>query len=154
VAGLDVAQSIGVLFKGDNALPVQCAVVDLQAKNGVFIPRVMVVDTTVTTVWVNGSLSLAAETLNLRVMALPKNFSPLTLRVPLNITGHFANPQVSLEKKPVGLKLVTSVLLAIINPLAAVIPLLDSGNANEAKQRAAGCLNLMQKNRAALSTAK
>jgi len=151
VAGLDVAQSIGVLFKGDNVLPVQCAVVDLQAKNGVFIPRVMVVDTTVTTVWVDGSLSLAAETLNLRVMALPKDFSPLTLRVPLNVTGHFANPQVSLEKKPVGLKLATTVLLAIINPLAAVIPLLDSGNTNEAKQRAAGCLNLMQKNKAAPS---
>lgn len=146
VAGLDVAQSIGLLFKGDNALPVQCAVLDLQAKNGVFTPRVMVVDTTVTTVWVDGSLSLATETLNLRAMALPKNFSPLTLRVPLNITGHFANPQVSLEKKPVGLKLATSVLLAIINPLAAVIPLLDSGNTNEAKQRAAGCLKLMRKN--------
>ena len=149
VAGLDVAQSIGVLFKGDEALPVQCAVVDLQAKNGVFTPRVMVVDTTDTTVWVDGSLSLATEKLNLRAMALPKDFSPLTLRVPLNVTGNFANPQVSLEKKPVGLKLATSVLLAIINPLAAVIPLLDSGDTKEAKQRAAGCKNLMQKNKAA-----
>ena len=148
VAGLDVAQSIGVLFKGDEALPVQCAVVDLQAKNGVFTPRVMVVDTTDTTVWVDGSLSLATEKLNLRAMALPKDFSPLTLRVPLNVTGNFANPQVSLEKKPVGLKLATSVLLAIINPLAAVIPLLDSGDTKEAKQRAAGCKNLMQKNNA------
>lgn len=154
VAGLDVADSIGLLFKGDDALPVQCFVVDLQAKNGVFTPRVMVVDTTDTTVWVDGSLSLAAETLNLRAMALPKDFSPLTLRVPLYVRGHFANPQVSLEKKPVGLKLAASVLLAIINPLAAVIPLLDTGNTNEAKQRAAGCLNLMQKNRAAPSPVK
>ena len=145
VAGLDVAQSIGVLFKGDEALPVQCAVADLQAKNGVFTPRVMVLDTTDTTVWVDGSLSLATEKLHLRAMALPKDFSPLTLRVPLNITGSFANPQVSLEKKPVGLKLAASVLLAIVNPLAAVIPLLDSGDTKEAKQRAAGCKNLMQK---------
>ena len=145
VAGLDIAQSIGVLFKGDDALPVQCAVVDLRAKNGVFTPRVMVVDTTDTTVWVDGSLSLATEKLNLRAMALPKDFSPLTIRAPLNVTGSFANPQVSLEKKPVGLKLAASALLAIINPLAAVIPLLDSGDSKEAKQRAAGCKNLMQK---------
>ncbi len=145
VAGLDIAQSIGVLFKGDDALPIHCAVVDLQAKNGVFTPLVMVVDTTDTTVWVDGSLSLATERLNLRAMALPKDFSPLTLRAPLNVTGSFANPQVTLDKKPVGLKLAASVLLAIINPLAAVIPLLDSGDSKEAKLRAAGCKNLMQK---------
>ena len=145
IAGLDVAQSVGVLFKGDDALPIQCAVIDLQAKNGIFTPRVMVVDTTDTTVWVDGSLSLAAETLNLRAMALPKDFSPLTLRTPLHVMGSFANPEVSLEKKPVGIKLAASVLLAIVNPLAAVIPLLDTGDTKEAKQRAAGCSNLMQK---------
>ena len=145
LAGIDIAQSIGVLFKGDDALPVQCAVIDLQAKNGVFTPRVMVVDTTDTTVWVDGSLSLATESLNLRAMALPKDFSPLTLRVPLNVTGSFAKPVVSLEKKPVGLKLAASVLLAIINPLAAVIPLLDPGDTAESKKRAAGCFNLMRK---------
>ena len=154
LAGLDVAQSIGVLFKGDDALPIQCAVIDLQAKNGVFTPRVMVIDTTDTTVWVDGSLSLAAESLNLRAMALPKDFSPLTLRVPLNVTGSFAKPNVSLDKKPVGLKLAASVLLAIINPLAAVIPLLDPGDSSDARQRAAGCLGLMKKNKAASSVNK
>ncbi len=149
VAGIDLAQSVGLLIKGDDALPVQCAVVDLQAKDGVFRPRAMVLDTADTTVWVEGSLSLAAETLNLRAMALPKDFSPLTLRTPVNVTGTFSNPNVSLEKKPVALKLGASVLLAILNPLAAVIPLLDTGDNKEAKQRAAGCLAMMQKNKAA-----
>lgn len=149
VAGIDVAESIGVLFKGDDALPVQCAIIDLQAKNGVFTPRVMVVDTTDTTVWVDGSLSLATETLNLHAMALPKDFSPLTLRSPLDVTGSFSKPQVSLQKKPVGLKLAASVLLAFINPLVAVIPLLDAGDTEKAKQHAAGCQNLLQKNKGA-----
>ena len=147
VAGLDLAGSIGVLFKGDDALPILCGVVDLQAKNGVFMPRVMVVDTTNTTVLVDGSLSLASETLNLRAMALPKDFSPLTLRTPLHVMGTFANPEVSLEKKPVGLKLAASALLAIVNPIAAVIPLLDSGDTKEAKKRAVDCSELMQKNK-------
>ena len=154
VAGLDVAQSIGVLFKGDKALPVQCGVVDLLAKNGVFTPRVMVVDTADTTVWVDGSLSLATEKINLRAMALPKDFSPLTLRVPLYVKGSFANPQVTLDKKPIGLKLATSVLLAIINPLAAVIPLLDAGDTKEAKKRAVICSSLMQKNKLAPANGK
>ena len=145
VAGLDLAQSLGVLFKGDDALPVQCAVVALQAKDGVFTPRVMVVDTADSTILADGSLSLATETLNLRAMALPKDFSPLTLRVPLHVNGTFLNPKVSLEKKPVGLKLAASALLAILNPLAAVIPLLDTGDTKEAERRAAGCKSLMKK---------
>ena len=146
VAGIDLAQSVSALLKGDDALPVQCAVVDLQAKQGVFTPRAMVLDTTDTTIWVDGSLSLATETLNLRAMALPKDFSPLALRTPVNVTGTFSKPNISLEKTPVALRLGTSVLLAIINPIAAVIPLLDTGDNKEAKQRAAGCLNMMQKN--------
>jgi uncharacterized protein involved in outer membrane biogenesis len=148
VAGLDLAESIGVLFEGDEPLAVQCAVVDLHAKNGLFTPRVLVIDTTDTTVWAEGSLSFATEKLNLRVMALPKDFSPLTLRVPLNVTGSFSDPNVALEKKPVGLKLAASILLAILNPLASVLPLLDTGDTEEAKQRAAGCKSLMQKNKA------
>ncbi len=147
VAGIDLAQSVGALLKGDDALPVQCAVVDLQAKDGVFKPRAMVLDTADTTVWVDGSLSLATETLDLRAMALPKDFSPLALRTPVNVTGTFSKPTVSLEKKPVALRLGASVLLAIVNPLAAVIPLLDTGDNKEAKQRAAGCLSMMQKNK-------
>jgi len=146
VAGIDLAQSVGALLKGDDALPVQCAVVDLQVKQGVFTPRAMVLDTTDTTIWVDGSLSLATETLNLRAMALPKDFSPLALRTPVNVTGTFSNPKVSLEKTPVALRLGASVLLAIINPIAAVIPLLDTGDNKEAKQRAAGCASMMKKN--------
>ena len=145
IAGLDLAQSIGVLFEGDEALPLECAVVDLQAKNGLFSVKKMIVDTSDTTVWMNGSLSFANETLNLKAISLPKDFSPLTVRSPLNIKGSFADPQISLEKKPIGLKLAASVLLAIVNPLAAVLPFLDPGNTKEANERSVGCKKLMQK---------
>lgn len=145
VAGLDLAQALGVLFKGDESLPVQCAVFDLVADKGVFRPHVMVLDTKDSTVWVDGSLSLATEVLNLRAMVIPKDFSPLTLRSPLHINGSFAKPVVSLEKKPIGIKVASSLLLAIINPLAALIPLLDTGDTKEAKSHAAGCQDLMQR---------
>ncbi len=148
VAGLDLAQAMGVLFSGDDVLPVQCAVVDLVAQDGIFRPRVMVLDTKDSAVWVDGSLSLATEKLDLRAMVMPKDFSPLTLRSPLQIKGTFANPEVSLEKKPIGVKVATSVFLAMLNPLAALIPLLDTGDTKEAKRRAAGCVDLMQRSAA------
>lgn len=147
-AGLDLAQTLGVLLKGDDALPVQCAVADLVAEGGVFRPRVMVLDTSDSTVWVEGSLSLAAEALDLRTVVVPKDFSPLTLRTPLRVRGSFVSPKVSVEKGPMGRKLGLSFLLTLVNPLAALIPLIDPGDADAAERAAAGCQRLTQRNAA------
>lgn len=143
-AGLDLAQSLGVIIKGDDALPLQCAVADLVAENGVLRPKVMVLDTEDSALWLDGAVSLAKETLDLRVLVMPKDFSPVSLRSPLHVTGTFADPQTTLEKRNIGLKLAGSVLLAMINPLAAFIPLLDTGDVKEAKLHAANCKALMQ----------
>lgn len=143
--GLDVAQALGVLFKGDDALPVQCAVADLVVQDGLFRPRVMVLDTEDSSVWVDGTLSLATEALDLRVVVMPKDFSPLTLRTPLHVGGSFGNTVVSVEKGPLGLKLAGAFLLGLINPLAALIPLIDPGDADAAKRGASGCQSLMER---------
>ena len=70
-AGLDVAQGLGMLVKGDDALPILCAVVDLVAEQGILRPRVLVLDTRDSTIWIDGSLSLATEALDLRVVITP-----------------------------------------------------------------------------------
>ena len=152
--GLDVAQALGVLIKGDDALPVQCAVADLVAQDGLFRPRVMVLDTTDSSVWVDGTLSLATEALDLRAVVMPKDFSPLTLRTPLHVGGSFANPVVSVEKGPLGLKLAGAFLLGLINPLAALIPLIDPGDADAARRGASGCQSLMQRGTARRTVGK
>ena len=147
LAGLDLAESLGVILKGDDALPVQCAVADLYAANGLFRPRVLVVDTTASAVWIDGSVSLATEALDLRAIVSPKDFSPLTLRTPLRVRGNFADPKISVEKKPLARKLATSLLLSLANPLAALIPLVDPGDAEAAKRASVGCQALMQRSK-------
>jgi uncharacterized protein involved in outer membrane biogenesis len=144
VAGLDVAQGLVVLAKGDDRLPVRCAVADLVAQNGVLRPRVLVLDTIESAIWVDGSLSMADESLDLRAVVSPKDFSPLTLRTPLRVRGRFAAPEVSLEKGPMAAKLAGALLLALLNPLAGLIPLVDTGDAQAAARSAAGCRSLMQ----------
>ena len=141
-AGIDLAQGLGVLFKGDDSLKVECAVADLVADGGVLRPRVMVIDTPDSAVLVDGSLSLATEALDLRAVISPKDFSPLTLRTPLLVRGSFAHPQVSLDKGPLGRKLVTAALLALVNPLAGLIPLIDPGDSGAADRDAAACPGL------------
>ena len=141
-AGLDLAQALGVMAKGDELLTIDCALVDLQAKKGVLRPRAMVVDTKDSTVWADGTLSLADEQMDLRAVVTPKDFSPLALRTPLRVQGTFSDPKISLEKAPLARKVGTSVLLGLLNPLAALIPLVDPG---ERQPSGEGCNALLER---------
>jgi uncharacterized protein involved in outer membrane biogenesis len=143
--GIDLAQGLGVWLKGDDALPVNCAVASLVAEHGVFRPKVMVLDTDDSTVLVDGTLSLATETLDLRAVVTPKDFSPLALRAPLTVRGSFTAPVVGVDRSALGRKAAAAVVLAFINPLAALIPLIDPGDAEEAARAASGCQPLTQR---------
>lgn len=138
-AGLDLAQSLGVLIKGDDALPIGCATADLVVVKGVLRPRVMVLDTPDSTLWIDGSLSLASEALDLRVIAMPKDFSLLAPRAPIRVRGSLSDPVVSIQKDVLGARVGAAALLALINPLAALVPLIDTGANAEADRAAADC---------------
>jgi len=129
-AGIDVAQLLGVLVKGDEDLTVQCALFDLKADAGVLTPRAMVVETKDSNIWVDGKVSLRDESLDLRAVVSPSDFSPLTLRTPLRVRGTF-NPAVSLETAPLARKAAMAVLLGFVNPFAALIPWVDPGSDDE-----------------------
>jgi len=146
--GLDIAQGLGLLVKGDDVLPVQCAAADLTVDGGLFRPRVMVIDTSDSTVWVDGSLSLATEAIDLRMVVVPKDFSPLTLRTPVLVRGTFSEPKISVEKGPLGRKLGSAFLLGLLNPLAALIPFIDTGGSTAANKGSAGCAGLVQRGKA------
>ena len=130
VIGVDIAQALGVILRGDQALPVNCGAADLVVKHGRIEPRVMLVDTAESTIWVDGSMSLANEQLALVVHVAPKDFSLLALRTPVHIDGTLSSPTLTLEKPPMLRRLVPAVLLAALNPLAAIVPLADTGDAN------------------------
>jgi AsmA family protein len=127
-AGLDLAQWLGVQLKGDDALTVSCGAADLTIEQGVVEPRVLVLDTADSTVWAEGALSLADEELELVAHVEPKDFSLLSLRSPLKVHGPLAAPQVRIDKGSVLKRLVPSALLAMVNPLAALLPLVDTGD--------------------------
>ncbi len=129
--GLDLAQAIGLLIKGDESLPMQCAVMDLKAREGVITPSVALIDTPVTLVLIDGTIDMASENLKLRLAAKPKNFSPFTVRSPILVSGPFNEPKVTPEKGPIAARLAGGLALAFVNPLAAILPFLDPGNGDE-----------------------
>lgn len=129
--GLDIAQAMGVLVKGDKPVEMECAVLNFKAKQGILKSNVALVDTPVTTVVLNGDINMGEEAYDLRMIAEPKNFSPFTVRSPIRVTGTFLNPNVAPEAVPIGSRIVGGILLSLINPLAAIIPFLDPGKSNE-----------------------
>jgi AsmA protein len=130
VLGLDIFQGLGMLIRGDESLPMQCAVINLKATKGLIEPTAAMIDTPVTLVLINGNLSLATEILNLKLTAKPKNISPLTARSPIHVTGSFSDPKASPEGGPIAVRVIGGLALAMINPLTAILPFIDTGESS------------------------
>ena len=141
-AGIDVAQALGMLVKGDDALPIQCNVADLDIVKGVARPKVFVVNTRDSTIWIDGTVSFRDESLDLRFVVSPKDFSPLTLRTPVRVRGTLGKPAVSLELGKLAGKAGAAGLLALLSPLAAIIPFIDPGSKKDAAQADSECAAL------------
>ncbi len=143
--GVDNAIDMGLVLRGDDTLKVDCGVADLRVREGLVTPQVMVVDTRDSLLWFSGGLSLGDERLDLLAQVQPKDFSPSTLRTPLRIGGTLSKPVLTLEKGPLQGRVLPAALLAMVNPLAALLPLLDPGQATPGA--AQGCQGLQQLSR-------
>lgn len=141
--GLDLAQALGVAVRGDNLLPLNCAVVQFTAKDGLLTPDVALFDTSDSTLLVSGGVSLADEALDLTLTVRPKDFSPISLRTPIQVQGTFSDPSVRPQAGPLAMKLLGAAALAVINPLAALLPLIEVGD-----DSLAGCQDALNTMRA------
>jgi AsmA family protein len=137
-AGLDLAQALGVMVRGDRSLTLRCAVVAMALHDGVATVKRAVVDTSDSSLNVLGSLSLKDEALNLRVVAKPKDFSPLSLRAPVTVTGSLAEPVVGIEAQGLAGRAVAAAALALLAPPAALLAFMDFGDAATADPCLAG----------------
>jgi AsmA family protein len=149
LAGIDLAEGLGVLIKGDERLPLRCAVTQWTLRDGTARPETALIDTQDTTLLINGELSLAKESLALVVTAQPHDMSLFTLRAPLRINGRFAAPQVQLDKSRIALRLAGAAALAVLAPPAALLALVDLGE--DDRQQCADAVKRSQAARSAPS---
>lgn len=131
-AGTDFFEIFKFKVRGDQQIKLRCAVASFNVKDGLATSEAMVVDTDDTVIGGTGTLSLREETIDLTLTPLPKDMSPLALRGPLHVTGSFAKPAINLEKKTIARKVGAAVLLGLLNPLAAIIPLVETGPGKDA----------------------
>ena len=125
--GLDVAQGLGLWLKGDKNLALNCARMDGRFKDGVLRPRSAVIDNSDSRMDLDGRVSLADESLDLRVVTHPKDFSPLTLRAPVRLQGTLGDPRIALEGKRLAGRGIAALALGALSPPAALLAFVDPG---------------------------
>jgi len=136
-AGLNIANLVFVKLFGDKQIQLNCLAGDFVVEHGKATARRFVVDTQEAVINVNGNVDLSKETLDLDVRPQTKGVRIVSLRTPLYAKGTFTEPKVGPQAGPLALKAGAAVALATaINPLAAVIPLINTGKVEAVDCRA------------------
>jgi len=130
--GLDGGEILKFLFRGDRNVPLRCAVADFSVRHGVMTADTFVFDTTDTIIFGKGSASLVDETLALEFIPQPKDVSIFSLRSPLHLVGTFRHPTIKPDSA-LALRVGATIALgALVTPLAALIPLIETGPGKDA----------------------
>lgn len=127
-AGLNVANVVYEKLFGNNDVKINCAAIDFVATNGMLDPKVFALDTDDALINVDGPISLRDETLDLKIHPHTKGFRIFSLRSPLYAKGTFKNPKVGVDAGALALRAGAMVGLGLINPFAALIPLIAPSN--------------------------
>jgi uncharacterized protein involved in outer membrane biogenesis len=128
-AGLNIANAVYVKLFGDEQVHMNCLVSDFAVTNGRADVRRFVLDTDNAVIDVSGDIDLAQEQLNLDVRPKTKGTRIISLRTPLYAKGTFEHPDVGPYKGPLALKAGAAIALGVINPLAALLPLVNVNKA-------------------------
>lgn len=128
LVGLDVAEAARFWAGGDRTIPLRCFAADFNVESGMMTPRLFVLDTSDTTVTAEGRISLTEELLGLKIKAHPKDPSLLSARTPINITGAFSRPSVSLDAGALAARTAGAVALGLLlTPLASILAFIEPG---------------------------
>jgi len=95
--GLDIVHALGYYILGDTQIPILCAAVDVNIKDGIAQSKTLLLNTNHSVVHGNGYLSFKNETFELAMTPYPRDFSPLTLRSTLTFSGTILKPKFSIN---------------------------------------------------------
>lgn len=125
--GIDGGEIVKFLLAGDQVVPVRCAIAQFAIDDGLMKTETLVFDTRDTIIRGEGTVDLAREELDLTLSPLPKDISIFSGRAPLHVTGSFKEPSFAPDKTSLAKRGGAAILLGLLNPLAALIPLIETG---------------------------
>lgn len=134
LTGVNVTRGLGLLLSDDDSTTnVRCGVVSFRVQNGIARTRTLVVDTEDVLIGGEGQISLRDETMSVRIQGEPKGPRLVRLEAPITIEGSWRAPRVGVEAEgALGQGGVAALLGSLVAPLAAVLPFVDAGLAEDA----------------------
>jgi uncharacterized protein involved in outer membrane biogenesis len=125
--GLNVGNVVLSKLFGDKAVKLNCMATDFVVNNGLMQTRRFIVDTDAAVLNVSGTINLADERLDLTLHPDTKGLRIFSLRSPLYVRGTFGQPSVSIDKGVLAARAGGAVALAVLAPVAALLPLINTG---------------------------
>ncbi len=126
-SSLNGGKVLALLAGGDKDIVINCGGVVFDVAGGRGKSRLFVVDTEQTQILGTGWFDLEHERFDMTVAPKPKEVGLLSLRTPVRVYGAFRQPQFEIEKAPLVARAGAIVALAALNPLAALVPLIETG---------------------------
>lgn len=132
--GINVTKGLIMLLGEDpQGTPIRCAVADFKATNGVLNAQTLVVDTGVVVANGEGRVDMRNETMDFRIDGDSKEFRLVRLLAPITVGGSWTQPKIGIEAGPAIAQGVIGLGLgALLHPLAAIIPFIEPGGAEDA----------------------
>jgi uncharacterized protein involved in outer membrane biogenesis len=127
MVGIDLWEMLKFKVSGDQPVNVRCGVADFGVKDGLVTTNILVLDTEDTKVTGSGTLELKDEKLDLKLEPQPKDRSLISLRTPIHVRGVLGKPDIGPEKRRLAIKGLGALALGAVNPLLAVLPLVETG---------------------------
>lgn len=149
IAGLDGGEIIKFFISGDQKAELRCAAATFDVSKGLMTSRALVLDTSDTVFYGNGSINLATEAMDLTLNPYPKDKSILSLRSPLKLAGTFAKPTAGVDKAALTGRAGLALALGAINPLLGLAATIETGPGKDAD-----CRSLLQEAAAPAAAAR
>ena len=134
LAGLNVGNYVVGKIFGDKEVKINCAAADFDIKTGLATTRLFVFDTENAIVYIDGTVNMATEQLDLTITPESKGWRLISLRSPLYVRGKFIKPQAGVKAVPLMLRGAGMVALGVIAAPAAGLLALIAPSGGERNQ--------------------
>ena len=124
--GLNIGSVVLTKVIGDKQVKLNCMVTDFAVTKGLMRSRLFVVDTSEARIEIAGTVNLGNEKLDLTLKPDAKSMRVISLRAPIYVGGTFKDPAISVDKGVLALRAGGALALAVVAPVAAILPLVNT----------------------------
>lgn len=107
-----------------------CAVADFNIVNGIATAKTVILDTDRVTIFGKGRVNLITERIDMVFTPKPKESSLVSLATPVKVQGPLQNIR-AIPDEGAMVKKLGGLLLGVINPAAAILPMMEKGTGNK-----------------------